>query len=326
MKKKFIFIVILFFIIPCFSQNIDYSFQFSDFYKKFNESPNIVYLDDSLLFQSWYDGNDNLNKNYYLVYNIKKVNINHFIKNDLSEKQYFLEGKGIIVITYECSDLRIDFTKQKYDEWISKKNNEYFKNWIDKESFLAYYSIYDAGIKNINASSFLSENSKLGLIEYNPKEVTKKLYYSYNDVPDYISYDSLTPPWVEGVPGYGIGEYLDIEFKYESDEMQILNGFVDFTRMDLYSKNSRVKTLLIESENPKFSKEYELEDIVKYNVINLPAKTKKVRMTIKDVYKGDKYDDTCISSILVTNPNLPSYEEMSKKLLKAIKESGIKTE
>ena len=129
---------------------------------------------------------------------------------------------------------------------------------------------------------------------------------------------------VEGAKGYGIVEYLDIEIKWKSDEMQILNGFVDFTRMDLYEKNSRVKTVLIESENPKFAQEYELDDIVRYTVVKLPAKTDKIRMTIKDVYKGSKYDDTCISSILVTNPNLPSYEEMEEKILKAIKKSGIK--
>lgn len=49
-------------------------------------------------------------------------------------------------------------------------------------------------------------------------------------------------------------------------------------------------------------------------------------MIIKDVYKGDKYDDTCISSILVTNPNIPTYEEMKEKILEAIKINKIKLE
>lgn len=133
----------------------------------------------------------------------------------------------------------------------------------------------------------------------------------------------MTPPWVEGKDDYGIGEYLDIEFKWASDELQILNGFVDFTRMNLYEENSRVKTVLIESENPKFAKEYELEDIVRYSLIHLPQKTDKIRITIKDVYPGTKYKDTCLSSILVTNPNVPSYEEMSAKILNAMKEGVI---
>nr|WP_156786652.1 hypothetical protein [Treponema brennaborense] len=70
-----------------------------------------------------------------------------------------------------------------------------------------------------------------------------------------------------------------------------------------------MKRVLIESENPKFSKEYNLEDIVKYNVIQLPEKTDKIRITIKDVYPGRKWDDTCISSILITNPDLPPREK-----------------
>ena len=39
-------------------------------------------------------------------------------------------------------------------------------------------------------------------------------------------------------------------------------------------------------------------------------------------YPGLKYKDTCLSSILVTNPNVPSYEEMSTKILNAI-EAGV---
>ena len=188
---------------------------------------------------------------------------------------------------------------------------------------MGYIALHDAGIKKISASSVLIENTKIGKTVYSPDNLLTKLYYKHSDEPYYIDYDSITPPWVEGVKGYGIGEYLDMVFKWKSDEMQILNGFVDFTRMDLYEKNSRVKTVLIESENPKFAQEYELDDIVRYTVIKLPAKTDKIRMTIKDVYKGSKYDDTCISSILVTNPNLPSYEEMEEKILKAMGKSGI---
>ena len=196
---------------------------------------------------------------------------------------------------------------------------------IDKTERYAeqfYISIYDAGIKNITASSVLSENTKLGYVEYSPDNLLTKLFYRWADIAYYIEYDNITPVWAEGKEDYGIGEYLDIEFKWEADELQILNGFVDFSRMDLYEKNSRVKTVLIESESPKFKKEYELEDVVKYNLIKLPQKTNKIRITIKDVYPGSKYKDTCLSSILVTNPNRPSYEEMSAKILNSMKEGA----
>ena len=57
--------------------------------------------------------------------------------------------------------------------------------------------------------------------------------------------------------------------------------------------------------------------------VRLPEKTKKIRITIKDVYKGDKYDDTCISSIIVTNPNVPSFEERKKQIYELLKTTGV---
>ena len=335
--KKTIAILIIFFInLTMFAQNIDYSFMYSGWNDEFlvsipNKicSDNIVYLDDTYFFKAWFD-NEKINEEPIILdqlYRINKTIEGHFIKDSLSENRFFLEGRGLVLYEYREKNYKIQDTKQyiiDYNEWLEKKfNKEYLKyKDLERESWIEYIALYNSGIKDIIASSFLTENSKLGKIVYSPDYLLTKIYYQYNDEPYYIGYDSLTPPWVEGKEDYGIGEYLDIEFKWPSDELQILNGFVDFTRMDLYEKNSRVKTVLIESENPKFSKEYQLEDLVKYTVINLPQKTDKIRITIKDVYPGTKYKDTCLSSILVTNPNVPSYEEMSEKILEAMK-NGI---
>ncbi|MBQ0004072.1 MAG: hypothetical protein KBT21_11120, partial [Treponema sp.] len=98
-------------------------------------------------------------------------------------------------------------------------------------------------------------------------------------------------------------EYLICEFKFKTDEIQILNGYVNIKHPMLYLQNNRVKTILIESEEPKFSQEYTLEDVVKYNVLKLPARTDKIKITIKDVYKGTLYDDTCLSSIIADDPD-----------------------
>lgn len=286
-------------------------------------------------------------------YNMDMKCEKHFIKDEAKLNPehdcfYYLLGKGFLIpiekyFPYDSKIKRIsdkstimidiamledtrDSSSYSYKEWKKYKD----KNTFDlanprkggSEEGWGQVVFYDAGIKNIKASSYLSENTKNGFIEYLPQNLLERVYYMTGPDYDKVTYDSLTPPWVEGKEDYGIGEYLDIEFKWPSDELQILNGFVDFTRMDLYEKNSRVKTVLIESQNPKFSKEYELEDLVKYTLINLPQKTDKIRITIKDVYPGTKYKDTCLSSILVTNPNVPSYEEMSTKILNAI-EAGV---
>ena len=255
-----------------------------------------------------------------------------FIENGKKKERYYIPGKGIVMniilspsdivpiwIPYEMRVNKNDPASFSYNKWKKFKEVEQF-NATEMELQMNCVQIYDSGIKNIYASSTLSENTKKGVIVYRAENILEKVFYRpYQDY-SFIQYDSITPPWVEGKEDYGIGEYLDIEFKWPSDEMQILNGFVDFTRMELYEKNSRVKTVLIESENPKFAKEYQLEDLAKYTLISLPQKTDKIRMTIKDVYPGTKYKDTCLSSILVTNPNVPSYEEMTATILKALKE------
>ena len=270
--------------------------------------------------------------------NIKLEIKDHYIRNSINKSEtdeiydYFILGNGIIILFENVAVLqktpifvpyvmRSDFNdNNSYDYKVWKIFKDVKQYSLDS---LFNVSVFDAGVKYISASSFLSENTKKGLVEYKSNNVAEKLYYTSQEDYDIISYDSVTPPWVEGKDGYGIGEYLDIEFKWKSDELQILNGFVDFTRMKLYEENSRVKTILIESEDPKFSQEYELEDIVRYSLIQLPQKTDKIRMTIKDVYPGTKYKDTCLSSILVTNPNVPSYEEMSEKILKSMEEGVI---
>lgn len=128
---------------------------------------------------------------------------------------------------------------------------------------------------------------------------------------DWMNYclDYVTPPWVEGKKSYGIGEYLDIEFYKNVNEIQILNGYVDFDRQYLFKENSRVKVILIESLDGKFSQLYELKDLVEFSDIMFPYPTSKIRITIKEVYPGDKYDDTCLTTIIAMNPDKQSFEE-----------------
>lgn len=239
---------------------------------------------------------------------------------------YLLEGQGIIFLQYPgCEYFQYDpFTKKRIglEEWIGEKQDRLLRSVSDwqKEPF----GCLDDGIEKIESSSSLREKVNNQEITYKAENVIGKLY-AVKSLQEgfYMCYDSIIPPWVEGVPGYGIGEWLDVTFKYESDQIQILNGYVDFEHKDYYKKNSRVKTVLIESESPAFSQEFELADLVQYTVLNLPAKTNHIKIIIKDVYPGTRYDDTCISSILVTNPSLPSYEEEKNRIEKILVKNGM---
>ena len=341
MKK--IFLMFCFFIISFFTYAQNIQIDATYFLNELNKRDVLIYLlTDSNCIVVGGDRNgfelENKKLSFLFKWPIDLKLKGHFIvstkPNSYYYKKFFLIGKGIIIPYAEsASNEMLDDLKLSSPNYFKWKKYKEIDQYRDISSYVGVgeadwwlVKIFDAGIKNISASSYLSENTKKGFIEYIPSNLSEKLYYRGMFDNSHILYDSVTPPWVEGAKGYGIGEYLDIKFKWKSDELQILNGFVDFFRTNLYTDNSRVKTILIESQNPKFAIEYELEDIVRYNVIKLPEKTDKIRMTIKDVYKGDKYDDTCISSILVTNPNIPTYEEMKEKILEAIKINKIKLE
>lgn len=223
----------------------------------------------------------------------------HPVKKDKYLKQYFLEGKNILVffMFLQFDKLKLSDIEMKWKkDWPDDKKYGMFDESLGKRKQVAFF--LEDGIKNISASSYLKEAK----IEYKPEGLRERIYLNIF-MERYFTYDDLSDPWVEGVEGPGIGEYLECEFKFKTDEIQILNGFVDFRRPALFKQNNRVKTVLIESENPKFAKEYTLEDIVKYNVIKLPARTDKIKITIKDVYKGTLYDDTCLSSIIADDPD-----------------------
>ena len=245
--------------------------------------------------------------------------------NNSQKPLYLLEGQNILIASgYYLYGFLYQSTLiyEGISNWLEFKAEKLATP--NGEDDIRGFTLYETGINKITASSYLKETINGKVISYTPDFFIDKIFLQHtHDTFNIWHYDSYTAPWVEGVKGHGIGEWLDVEFKYKSDEIQILNGFVDFRRMNLYLDNSRVKRVLIESENPKFSKEYNLEDIVKYNVIQLPEKTDKIRITIKDVYPGRKRDDTCISSILITNPDLPPREKQLKENMTYLKNQQI---
>ncbi|WP_027728401.1 hypothetical protein [Treponema sp. C6A8] len=101
--------------------------------------------------------------------------------------------------------------------------------------------------------------------------------------------------------GPGIGESITIEFSepVSFDEIQIVNGFAT---KDYYKKNNRVKTIVLTQVAKKHfqQKEYTLkDDIADWQSIkfDLDQTAQTITIKITDVYKGTKYDDTCLDDI-----------------------------
>ncbi|MBN1523382.1 MAG: nicotine adenine dinucleotide glycohydrolase [Spirochaetales bacterium] len=102
--------------------------------------------------------------------------------------------------------------------------------------------------------------------------------------------------------GSGLGETITLQFKepVSFDEIQIVNGFVSGN--DYYKKNNRVATItLTQVAGEHFqNKQYTLRDntptwqSIRFG-LNQTAQTITIR--IDEVFRGYKYDDTCMSDI-----------------------------
>lgn len=107
--------------------------------------------------------------------------------------------------------------------------------------------------------------------------------------------------WTEGVDGDGLGESLSL---FASEEqlvsgIHIANGY--WKSEKLYYENNRISELQISLSNGNIYT-YILSDVFEnYDTIifSSPQYCSSITLTILDVYKGSKYDDTCITEVLI---------------------------
>lgn len=119
--------------------------------------------------------------------------------------------------------------------------------------------------------------------------------------------------WVEGVPGYGVGEYLEYSFyqgRPRITEIIVVNGHVKSETA--WRNNSRVKKLKMYIKNKPYAilnltdqraaQHFKVAPIGKLDK-NIDYVTSKslppwtMKFEIMEVYPGDKYEDTVLSEI-----------------------------
>lgn len=111
--------------------------------------------------------------------------------------------------------------------------------------------------------------------------------------------------WAEGVKGQGIGESLTYEFAGACPRIttvKILNGHVK--NAQAWRNNSRVKKLLMYYNGKPYamlqlddSRSLQTFDVGILGPHDSAAPNWKLKFEIKEVYPGDKYDDTVISEL-----------------------------
>jgi hypothetical protein len=127
--------------------------------------------------------------------------------------------------------------------------------------------------------------------------------------------------WVEGRKDSGVGEWIKYEITLKNeyrntDESLVLRWFTLFGghgKSQYYAKNNRIKVLRAEIKynNKMYTVHYKLDDVQKVQSyifkhsdvrFALNKKIPKIEITfyIEEIYKGSKWDDTCITEMKIS--------------------------
>ena len=210
----------------------------------------------------------------------------------LDKSVFFIDKDGYLKFKYKQNQLVIvdsEINQFIFNfSWYKNDNKIKFQKLTLQSSIIAAKNL-----KDITASSFLTEKVKGQELEYSPDN----LYQGIITIDHGYFWNSEHLPWVEGAPGSGIGETITIEYNSPVIGLSILNGYVEEQNLKLYKENSRLKE--IEIENLKTGKKQiaKFEDRVYFKYILLDEPAEKIKITIKDVYPGSKYSDTCVTAI-----------------------------
>ena len=119
-------------------------------------------------------------------------------------------------------------------------------------------------------------------------------------------------PWVEAVPGDGIGEGFTLvnSWKQVYSRILLMNGYISYEKPYLYKQNGRVKKIKVTGLKSGKSKVLDVLDTPHPQTVDISfiTEAEDLRVEIADVYKGTKYDDTCIHYMLTTTYDVIPYE------------------
>ncbi len=124
----------------------------------------------------------------------------------------------------------------------------------------------------------------------------------------------LNTCWAEGADGYGISEILVISsgpwYQFDVKEIRIFPGYGKSE--ELFFKNSRIKKMeiVVSTYNSKIGSKkirsiITFDDKPEFKTIPINKKNVyKINFKILEVYKGSKWDDTCISEIEIVSDQI----------------------
>lgn len=223
------------------------------------------------------------------------------------EKQVYGDAKNkeekILVTNNNVMELFSDSSEKIFQKLINNQFGlDYYLNeqkqkslLLKSENIILYFD--DEG--NEPRIIGLSDGSKivpLGKVESSSFSKEKNISYEAEN----LRFIKLKHPWVEGIDGPGLEEYIKFN-KKSATGMYLINGYISLERPDLYSKNNRIEKILITGSSSNTQKEFLLVDTVKPQYIDLQAfeNNEEITISLKSFYKGTLYDDTCLSGLIL---------------------------
>lgn len=167
---------------------------------------------------------------------------------------------------------------------------------FDKDSYPFIWPIFHFEIhrKYTDCSSFLKEKTK----QYNVENLCECI---------------IDTPWVEAVKGDGIGEGFTIvnEWNRNYPYLLIMNGYISYEKPYLYKQNNRIKQIKVTGIKSGKTKILDVLDTPHPQTVDISFITEPedIRVEIAAVYKGTKYDDTCLHFCVTYNQKVIPYED-----------------
>ncbi len=252
----------------------------------------------------------------FLIVLILLIFIKLYAQSDLQGYYYNSSDSGI---TFSNDDIVVDTTLQR-PESLPEGTSNYIQFQKNKISFL---NIND----EIQQEFLLLHNCPILLLYEGQSGRQLELWGNFSRVlyPEGFEYFAsstfqrgkevypvdnlrslkLSEPWVEGVYGSGIGEWIEIRGKtteygntVKISGILFSNGYVSYNKPYLYDYNSRVKIITIAEPNGNNPYTVELLDSPNPQHIILPEEYESIRLTIIDIYSGSQWQDTCINFLI----------------------------
>lgn len=243
------------------------------------------------------------------------------VKYILTTGSFWKDKIESIVINIDIEGIP-DYDLQKREAFFFESEPDIYEAVnLSPDGFVKKENVFTNELKDIDPESDIEiyfPPELIGSITTSSVLEPKSLRYGSQNISD----NNEKTAWVEGIPGSGVGEWIQmditpstaggkIEGCYNIYKIGIANGYAKDTTT--FIANNRVKTLKISyeyfynEELLKGEKDFiiTLQDQMKMQYIKFekPIKASRIHFTISDIYNGNKFDDTCLSEIILFTTN-----------------------